>query len=258
MNQVAAQGRVYLVGAGPGDPGLLTVRALSILESADQVYYDQLVTPEILSLARPGCEMVNVGHRAGYTARNLVAVAQRMAEAARRGLLVARLKGGDPFLLGRGGEEVQALVQAGVGVEVVPGVSSAIAGPAAAGIPVTHRGVAASVAVVSGHRCDEEGGIDWSRLHADTVVVLMASKRLQRIASAMTAAGWSPETPAAVIMAATTARQRQVMAPLCRIAAAAAAAMMEAPALLVVGEVVAVGAGSGSGGAAPESGFSGS
>ncbi len=238
MSRVVEAGRVYLVGAGPGDPGLLTVRALRILEAADEVYHDQLVTPEILALARPGCELVNVGHRAGYAGRDVVAVAKRMAAGARRGLLVARLKGGDPFLLARGGEEVEALVDEGVTVEVVPGVSSALAGPAAAGIPLTHRGLAASVAIVSGHRCDTEHGIDWSRLHADTVVVLMASSRLGHITHAMIASGWPPETPAAVVMAATTARQRQVSASLSQIAGAAA--VLEAPAILVVGEVVAL------------------
>lgn len=240
MTERVEAGRVYLVGAGPGDPGLLTVRGLRILEGADQVYHDQLVTPEILALARPGCELVDVGHRAGHAARDVVAVAKRMAEAARRGLVVARLKGGDPFLLARGGEEVEALVHEGVAVEVVPGVSSALAGPAAAGIPVTHRGLAASVAIVSGHRCAAEDGIDWSRLHADTVVVLMGSERIGHITSAMIGAGWAWGTPAAVVMAATTARQRQITANLGQIAAAAVAAVVEAPAILVVGEVVAV------------------
>ncbi|MHB1895008.1 MAG: uroporphyrinogen-III C-methyltransferase, partial [Candidatus Dormibacteria bacterium] len=218
---LVAAGRVYLVGAGPGDPGLVTLRAAAVLAAADIVYHDQLVSPEVLSLARDGCELVDIGHRAGRQPRDIPDMVKQMATAAQRGLVVVRLKGGDPFLFGRGGEEVEALLEEGAAFEVVPGVSSALAGPAAAGIPVTHRGLAASVAIVTGHGRSGEAGIDWKCLRADTVVVLMGNSRLSQLSQDMVAAGWQPSTPAAVVMAATTARQRQVVAPLSDIAAAA-------------------------------------
>jgi uroporphyrin-III C-methyltransferase len=235
-------GRVYVVGAGPGDPELLTVRAAAVLAAADVVFHDQLVGDEVLAAAPLGAERVDVGHRAGDGRRDLAQVVERMAGCARRGLAVVRLKGGDPFVFGRGSEEVQALLALGVPCEVVPGVSSALAGPAAAGIPVTHRGLATSVVIVTGHERDPERGPGWDRLRGDTVVVLMGGARLGLLSRRMVDAGWDPATPAAVIMAATTDRQRQVAGRLGEIADCAAQAGLGAPSILVVGSVVALGA----------------
>jgi uroporphyrin-III C-methyltransferase len=240
MSRSVEPGRVYVVGAGPGDPDLLTLRAAAVLAAADAVFHDQLVSPEVLALAQPSAELVEAGHRAGQVKRDHRQVAAAMAERARLGQVVCRLKGGDPFVFGRGSEDVEALIDEGVPCEVVPGISSALAGPAAAGVPVTHRGLARSVLIVTGHQQDPDGGLDWERLRADTVVVLMGSARLAAITRAMLQAGWSPATPAMVVSSATTLRQREVEAPLESIAAAAAEAAVEAPALLVVGPVVGI------------------
>lgn len=235
-------GRVYLVGAGPGDPELLTLRAAAVLARADIVFHDQLVSAEVFEWAREGVELIDVGHRGGDGRRDLASVAERMAACARSGKVVVRLKGGDPFVFGRGAEEMQALLARGVACEAVPGISSAVAGPAAAGIPLTHRGLAASVVIVSGHQRDADGQPGWQRLRGDTVVVLMAAARLDDVGHQMLDAGWDPGTPAAVVMAATTSRQRQVVGCLEGIASAAADAGLEAPSLLVVGKVVALSA----------------
>jgi uroporphyrin-III C-methyltransferase len=241
MRTAIQPGRVYMVGAGPGDPELLTVRAAHVLVQANVVYHDQLVSPEVLEAANPTAELVDVGHRAGAVRLEPTFVAAEMAAQARRGLVVCRLKGGDPYVFGRGGEEVQALLAEGVPCEVVPGVSSAIGGPAAAGIPVTFRGLATSVLIVTAHEREPARGLDWTSLHADTVVVLMASSRLAPITAAMVAAGWAPATPAAVVMAATTPRQREVFGPLEDLERRVRQAGLESPALLVVGQVVEVG-----------------
>jgi uroporphyrin-III C-methyltransferase len=230
-------GTVYLVGAGPGHPGLLTLRAAEVLRAADAVFHDQLVSAEVLGMAAPGAALVDVGHRAGTAHRSPASVAAEMAARARAGEVVCRLKGGDSFVFGRGGEDVEALAREGVPVEVVPGVSSALAGPAAAGIPVTHRGLARSFVVVTGHE-----DLDWSRLRADTIVVLMGLRRLPDIAGAMIGAGWSPDTPAAVVGEATTPRQRQVYGTLGTIAGRVGEEGVSAPALLVVGDVVTMAA----------------
>jgi uroporphyrin-III C-methyltransferase len=230
-------GTVYLVGAGPGDPGLLTVRAAEILAAADSVFHDQLVPADVIGLARPGALLIDVGHRAGSAHRDPAGVAAQMAVRAREGEVVCRLKGGDSFVFGRGGEDLEALAAEGVPVAVVPGVSSAVAGPAAAGISVTHRGIARSFVVVTGH-----DDLDWSRLRADTVVVLMSLRRLTEIAAAMVDAGWAEQTPAAVVSQATTPRQHQVFATLGSIAGRVRKEAVPPPALLVVGEVVAMAA----------------
>jgi uroporphyrin-III C-methyltransferase len=237
MSRPVLGGRVYLVGAGPGDPELLTLRAAAVLAAAGAVFHDRLVSEEVLGLAPAGAELVDVGHRAGEAAPDLDLVAAQMAARARRGMVVARLKGGDPFVFGRGFEELQRLRGLGVPCEVVPGLSSALAAPAAAGIPVTHRGLAASVAIVAGHPGREA---DWSRLRADTLVVLMGASHLEGLSRGMVGAGWDPATPAALVAAATTARQRQVGAPLDRIARAADAAQVGPPAVLVVGAAAAL------------------
>ena len=232
---------VYLVGAGPGDPELMTVRAARLLEIADAVFHDALVPQAILERAGPTAELIAVGHRSGGSKPAVGPVALEMADRAARGDLVVRLKGGDPFVFGRGAEEATALLEAGVAFEVVPGVTSALAGPAAAGIPVTHRGLAGSVTIVAGHESDgEPERVRWDTLAvaSDTLVVLMGVSRLKQLAARIIAAGRSPETPAAVVMAATRPEQRQVVAGLGGIAEAARSAGIAAPAVLVVGEVV--------------------
>ncbi len=235
-------GLVYMVGAGPGDPDLLTVRAAAVLRAAGAVFHDRLVSEEILALAPPHALRMDVGHRVGAGRSDPARVARRMAGATRRGLVTVRLKGGDPFVFGRGAEEVQALLALGVRCEVVPGISSALAGPAAAGIPVTHRGLARSVVIVTGHERDPGRPPQWDRLCGDTVVVLMGACRLGTIARQMVDAGWDRGTPAAVVMQATRPAQRQVIGSLGDIADRAAGAGLGPPAILVVGAVVALAA----------------
>lgn len=242
MKRTVERGRVYVVGAGPGDPELLTLRAAAVLAEADAVFHDQLVSDEVLARAPLHAELIDVGHRAGDGRRDLVEVAERMAGYARQGMVVVRLKGGDPFVFGRGSEELQALLALGVPCDAVPGISSALAGPAAAGIPVTHRGLSTSVVIVTGHERDPEHEPGWDRLRGDTVVVLMGSTRLGLLSRQMLDAGWDPGTPAAVIMAATTPRQRHVTACLGDIAECAAQTGLGPPSILVVGEVVSLSA----------------
>jgi len=233
-------GRVYLVGAGPGDPELLTLRAAAVLTAADAVFHDQLVSDAVLSTTRRDAERVDVGHRAGSVRHEPAEVAGWMATRARRGQVVARLKGGDPFVFGRGGEEVQALAALGVPCEVVPGVTSALAAPAAAGIPVSHRGLSRSIVIASGHDRDPAGRPAWATPADATLVVLMGSARLAALAAELVEAGWEPDTPAAVVMAATTPRQRQVCGRLGEIAERAAGAGLGPPSVLIVGEVVSL------------------
>jgi uroporphyrin-III C-methyltransferase len=236
---------VYLVGAGPGDPELLTVRAARLLEAADAIFHDALVPQAILDRAGPGAEMVPVGHRAGGVKPAVGPVAREMAGRAMAGKLVVRLKGGDPFLFGRGGEEAQALLDAGVAFEVVPGVTSALSGPAAAGIPVTHRRLAGSVTIVTGHESEGDAErVRWDALAtaSDTLVVMMGSGRLRSLSRRIVAAGRPPTTAAAVVMAATRPEQRQVVATLADIAEVARTAGIGAPAILIVGEVVTLAA----------------
>jgi len=240
VSRAIAGGRVYLVGAGPGDPDLLTVRAAAVLGAAEAVYHDRLVGGDVLALAPAAASVVDVGHRAGGGRRDLEDVIEQMAGCARRGLVVVRLKGGDPFVFGRGSEELQGLLAQDVPCEVVPGITSALAGPAAAGIPVTHRGLASSVVIVTGHGRDPERGPCWDRLRGDTVVVLMGGARLALLSAQMVEAGWDPATPAAVVMAATTDRQRQVSGRLDEIAERAGRAGLAPPSILVVGGVVAL------------------
>ncbi|HEY6468728.1 MAG TPA: uroporphyrinogen-III C-methyltransferase [Candidatus Dormibacteraeota bacterium] len=232
-------GEVVLAGAGPGDVDLVTTATRAVLADADVVLHDALIDTEVLRLCGSNARLVDVGKRAGRPSMDQTVINALMIDAARAGDLVVRLKGGDPFLFGRGGEEVDALRQAGIPVRVIPGVSAALAAPAAADIPLTHRGVAGSVAFVTGHRAD--GSIaDLDRLagSVDTFVVLMP-RHLDVIARRL-ADALEQDRPAAVISRATTAEQRVVRAPLVRIAAAARAARMEAPSTLVVGAVVDV------------------
>lgn len=234
---------VYLVGAGPGDPGLLTVRGASLLGRADVVVHDRLVAPELLELVPAGAEVVDVGKRPGRPHRQQD-INQLLVDRGRTGATVVRLKGGDPFLFGRGGEEVEALVAAGVPVVVVPGVTSAVAAPSAAGVPVTHRGLSTSVTVVTGHAGDsgEAAGVDWASLAAagGTLVVLMGMRHRAAIADALVAGGRPPDTPVAVVHWGTTAQQRSLRTTLAGLADAA----MDPPATIVVGPVAALSLGS--------------
>jgi uroporphyrin-III C-methyltransferase len=219
----------------------MTVRAANLVQAADAVFHDELVPRAILERVGPGAELICVGHRAGGTKPDVRPAAEAMAGRARAGDLVVRLKGGDPFLFGRGGEEAAALLQAGVAFEVVPGVSSALAAPAAAGIPVTHRQLAGSVTIITGHEAEgEPERVRWDALAtaSDTLVVLMGAGRLRQLSARIIAAGRAPETPAAVVMAASRPEQRQVAGRLDGIADAARTAGIGAPAVLVVGEVV--------------------
>jgi uroporphyrin-III C-methyltransferase / precorrin-2 dehydrogenase / sirohydrochlorin ferrochelatase len=236
---VAPMGEVVLAGAGPGDPELVTMATRAVLADADVVLHDALVDPAVLRLCGPRARIVNVGKRAGRRSSSQEEINEAMIAAARVGDLVVRLKGGDPFLFGRGGEEVNALRLAGIPVRVIPGVSSALAAPEAAGIPVTHRAVSGSVAIVTGHRLDGLPA-DLERLAAgvDTLVVLMPAQLdviALRLASIL-----GSDCPAAIVSRATTPQQQVVRAPIGRIAAAAREARVEPPSTLVVGAVVNV------------------
>jgi uroporphyrin-III C-methyltransferase len=229
---------VHLVGAGPGDPELITVRGLARLRRADVVVHDRLAGPELLAEAGPEAELVDVGKGPGLAPVRQEEINRLLVERARRGLDVVRLKGGDPFVFGRGSEELAACRAAGIACEVVPGISSAIAGPAAAGIPVTARGVARSFAVVTGRTA--EGETDPAPLAGiDTIVLLMGRAGLARFAERLVAAGRDPGTPAACVQSATTAGQRVIVGTLATIAAAAERDGLESPAVTVIGEVAA-------------------
>ncbi len=232
-------GRVFLVGAGPGDPGLLTLRGADALRRADVVVYDRLVSGEVLDLAPPSAECVYAGKAPGQAAIDQEDINDLLVQRAREGKQVVRLKGGDPFVFGRGGEEALACARADVAFEVVPGVSSAFAAPAFAGIPVTHRGLAASVAIVTASGAGGEP-VELHRVATavDTLVVLMAAGRLAEVCRSLIEAGRSPIEPAALVQWATTSKQRAVRATLADLTELAAQAGIRAPATLVVGAVV--------------------
>ncbi len=246
---IARRGVVYLVGAGPGDPGLMTVRALALIASADVIAHDRLIPRDALTGARGDAEIFDVGKPPGHDDGKLDATtAQRaieklIVERARAGHSVVRLKGGDPFVFGRGGEEAEALAAAGVDFEVVPGVTAGVAAPAYAGIPVTHREDSSAVAFVTGHEdpSKEDSALDWEALarFPGTLVIYMGVKGLPAIADGLIAAGRDAAEHAAVIQDGTLPGQREVHAPLGEIAAAAAAADVRAPAIVVIGTVAA-------------------
>jgi uroporphyrinogen III methyltransferase/synthase len=234
-------GKVYLVGAGPGDPGLLTVRAHELLCKVHVIVYDQLVNPAILEICAPDAERIYAGKQGGLHCVSQEAINRILIEYARRGCDVVRLKGGDPFVFGRGGEEAEALSDAEVAFEIVPGVSSAVAVPAYAGIPLTHRKFASSFAVVTGHEARKSHhAVDWSKLAtaADTLVILMGMGNLPMIVAKLIANGRRTETPVAVIRCGTTAKQEGVTGTLGNIVERSR--HLKAPALIVVGEVVSL------------------
>lgn len=233
-------GHVALVGAGPGDPELLTVRAARRLADADVVFYDALVHPDLLELAS-SARHVFVGKRGGKPSTPQAEINAALIGAAYGGAKVVRLKAGDPFVLGRGGEEAQALANAGVPFEIVPGLTSAIAGPALAGIPVTHRGAASGFTVVSGHAERTFGPvIDGLPVANHTVVLLMALAQRGVIAARLAARGWAAHTPAAIVQAAGTPESATWIGTLAELASAALPGNPDAPGLLVIGDAIGV------------------
>jgi uroporphyrin-III C-methyltransferase/precorrin-2 dehydrogenase/sirohydrochlorin ferrochelatase len=236
-----ARGMVYLVGAGPGDPALVTVRGLELLRTADVVVYDRLVHPSLVERAAPWAERVFVGKRADGHSIDQEKTNELLIARARQGRVVVRLKGGDPFVFGRGAEEGEALEAAGVPFAVVPGVTSAIAAPGAAGIPVTHRRYASAFAVAAGHECEGGSDLDWEALaRIPTLVFLMGLRGLPQIVARLLAHGAQPDIPAAVIANATLPEEQVVVGTLTTIEALVRDAHLESPATLVVGAVVAV------------------
>ncbi|HEY3396494.1 MAG TPA: uroporphyrinogen-III C-methyltransferase [Armatimonadota bacterium] len=240
----AAPGIVYLVGAGPGDPGLITVHGLVCLREAEVVVYDRLVSEELLAEAAPGAELIYCGKQPAHHELAQEEINHLLVTKAQEGRSVCRLKGGDPFVFGRGGEELLALVAAGVPFEVVPGVTSAVAAPAYAGIPVTHRGVAASVAIVTGHEDPDKGApqVNWAHLatSVDTLVILMGRGHLTEIVDRLIAGGRDALTPAAAVSWGTCPQQQTVESTLYELPAAVASAGLTNPAVVVIGEVVAL------------------
>ena len=235
-------GWVWLTGAGPGDPGLMTVLALHALYAADTVIYDALVSEEILALANENAELIYAGKRGGKPSPKQHDISHKLIGLAREGRRVLRLKGGDPFIFGRGGEEALALVAAGVDFRVIPGVSAGVGGLAYAGIPLTHRDTNSAVTFVTGHNASGivPDSVDWQSVAkgSDALVVYMPLKHITQISKMLINAGRSSDEPAAVVSKATTAEQQTVVSTLANIATDAASAALSPPAMLIVGDVV--------------------
>jgi uroporphyrin-III C-methyltransferase len=237
-------GKVYLVGAGPGDPKLLTLRAAELLGKADIVIYDRLVGKSILKLAPKTARKIYVGKRSGKHEVPQDKINELLISCASEGKKVVRVKGGDPFLFGRGGEEAETLFEHHVDFEVVPGVTSAVATPEYAGIPLTHRDYASSVAIVTGHRAGDPGRpVNWGKLAAgvDTIVILMGMESLEAIVKKLMESGLDPEKPVAIIERGTTKMQRSFIAKLNTIVDEAKKNDVKPPAVIVIGEVAELG-----------------
>ncbi len=235
-------GKVYLVGAGPGDPGLLTVKAKTLVECADVVVFDALVSEPILGLINPRAERIHAGKRRGRHSMSQAEITQVLHQKAQKHAVVVRLKGGDPFVFGRGGEEMGDLMAAGVPVEVVPGITAGIAAPAYAGIPVTHRGYSSSVTFVTGH---ESAGkyrpdVNWQAIAqaSETIVIYMGVHNLPNITHSLMNAGLPAETPVALVRWGTRPEQEELIGTLGSIVEKVAASGFEAPAIAIVGKVV--------------------
>jgi uroporphyrin-III C-methyltransferase/precorrin-2 dehydrogenase/sirohydrochlorin ferrochelatase len=237
-----APGEVYLVGAGPGDPHLLTVRALRLIQQADVVLHDKLVSAEILDLVRRDAERIDVGKRCGRHALPQDSINRLMAELARSGRHVVRLKGGDPFVFGRGGEEIEFLARHGIPFQVVPGITAALGCAAYAGIPLTHRDHAQSCVFVAGHSADGTIDLDWAALARprQTVVVYMGLGAIGVLRDRLIAQGADAATPVAVVENGTRADQRVAVSTLGRVATDVAVRGLAGPALIVIGSVVAL------------------
>ena len=239
----AAPGTVYLVGAGPGDPELLTLRAHRLLQACDALVYDALVPEELLALVPPECERHFVGKRRGHHSVPQGSTNAVLVELAGRRRRIVRLKGGDPFLFGRGAEEAAHLIARGIPVEVVPGVTAGIAAPAYAGIPVTHRRAGSCVTFVTGHEEIDKGraAVDWRGLarSGGSLVIYMGLHNLARITAELLAGGLAPDTPAAVIQQGTVRGQRQLVAPLAELASRVEGEGFSSPSIVVIGAVVA-------------------
>jgi uroporphyrin-III C-methyltransferase len=235
-------GKVYLLGAGPGDPGLMTVKGKALLECADVVIYDALVSPEILMTINPQAEKINAGKRKGRHSLLQEETTRLLIEKAQTNAIVVRLKGGDPFVFGRGGEEMLDLVNAGVPVEVIPGITAGIAAPAYAGIPVTHRGYSSSVTFVTGH---EAAGkyrpeVEWSAIArgSETIVIYMGIHNLSQITKELSAAGLGGDTPVALIRWGTRPDREELIGTLETIVGQVEATRFSAPAIAIIGRVV--------------------
>lgn len=240
---MSTKGKVYIIGAGPGDAGLITVKAVECLRQADVVIYDYLVNEKLLNYAKNTARFIYAGKKGGDHTLSQERINSLLVDEALAGHIVARLKGGDPFIFGRGGEEAEVLASRSVPFEIIPGVTSAIAVPAYAGIPLTHRGLTSTVAFVTGHEdpLKEKSNIDWQALAGiGTLVFLMGVKNISRIAEALISHGKSPQTPAALIRRGTTPQQEIITATLADIAACALAGGFTPPAIMVVGDVVSL------------------
>ena len=240
-----APGTVWLVGAGPGDPGLLTIHALNALAAADAIVYDALVDPAVLALAREGAILEFAGKRGGKPSAVQRDICERLIQLAREGKRVLRLKGGDPFIFGRGGEELDYLKRLNIKVVVVPGITAALGCAAAAGIPLTHRDRASSVAFVTGHQRDGADTVDWRALAKpdNTIIVYMGLSHAGVVQERLLEAGLAPTTPIAIVERGTTPEQRISYGTLDRLGRIAADHRHGRPALLIIGEVVALGEG---------------
>lgn len=236
-------GKAYLVGAGPGRADLITVRGLNLLRQAEVVLYDRLIAQELLAEIRPEAELIFVGKGPDRHIMPQAEIIRLLLDRVKQGKQVVRLKGGDPFVFGRGGEEILALAEAGLPFEVVPGITSALAAPAYAGIPVTHRGMVTSFAVVTGHEdgAKLESTTDWAALaKISTLILLMAAKNITQIQEALLQAGRAPDTPAAAISWATTDQQKVLRTTLAHLPETIAAQQLPTPIVIVLGEVVAL------------------
>ena len=242
MNQHSTHsGKVYLIGGGPGDPELLTIKALNALNICNTIIYDALINPEILQFANPEAEMIFIGKSRSPHRLTQEEVERLMIVLARQGKIVARLKGGDPFIFGRGGEEAEALSAAGIEWEVVPGISAAQAVPAYAGIPLTHRDYASNAAFITGHECaNKNATLDWHKLATaiDTLVIFMGVKNLPQIIAKLRDAGRASSTPIAIIENGTRPDQRIRTATLATVLHKIHADPVQTPALIIIGEVV--------------------
>ena len=242
MNQQRQSwGKVYLVGAGPGDPGLFTLKGKGLLEGADVVIYDALVSLQILAMINPQAEVIHAGKRRGRHSLVQDEITQLLISKVKECAVVVRLKGGDPFMFGRGGEEMEDLLRAGVAVEVVPGVTSGIAAPAYAGIPLTHRNYSSSVTFVTGHEASGKYRpiVKWQAIaHAETIVIYMGVHNLPYILSQLQAAGLSSKTPIALVRWGTRPEQEELVGNLETIVSQVEASGFGAPAIAVIGAVV--------------------